>query len=285
MPAFGLTGPWRDRPGFAQTMEQMTGMAWITGHRDDQPRIQRGPCDPLAGMHAGFATLVALAEREATGEGALVECTMVEGALNAAAEQLIEFSAYGNRMQRDGNRSPHAAPQGLYACRGHAVDTPRWLALSVASDAQWRALVAQLGAPAWARDPGLATLAGRRAAHDDLDRGLRAAAAERERDDWLAALAAAGVPAARVEDPRVSSRHPQLVARGFFESVDHPVAGTHPTPTLPFRFDDVTRWIRRPAPTVGQHNCEILGGELGLSDAELAALEAGGVIGNRPRGL
>ena len=49
MPAFGLDGPWRDRPGFAQTMEQVTGLAWLTGHVDDQPRIQRGPCDPNGG--------------------------------------------------------------------------------------------------------------------------------------------------------------------------------------------------------------------------------------------
>ena len=58
MPAFGLDGPWRDNVGFAQTMEQMTGMAWVTGHEYDQPRIPRGPCDPLAGMHSAFAMLV-----------------------------------------------------------------------------------------------------------------------------------------------------------------------------------------------------------------------------------
>ena len=69
MPAFGLSGPWRDNVGFAQTMEQISGLAWITGHADDQPRIQRGPCDPLAGMHAAFATQVALAEREKSGRG------------------------------------------------------------------------------------------------------------------------------------------------------------------------------------------------------------------------
>jgi len=63
MPAFGLSGPWRDNTGFAQTMEQMSGLAWVTGHPEDQPRIQRGPCDPLAGMHAVFSLLVALAER------------------------------------------------------------------------------------------------------------------------------------------------------------------------------------------------------------------------------
>ncbi|MGI9591607.1 MAG: CaiB/BaiF CoA transferase family protein, partial [Myxococcota bacterium] len=142
MPAFGLSGPWRDHVGFAQTMEQMTGLAWLTGHAEDQPRIQRGPCDPIAGMHAAFATLVALQERETTGVGSLVECTMVEGALNAAAEQIVEFSAYGNRLSREGNRSPWAAPQGLYPCRGHdAAATPRWLALSIETDAQWAALL------------------------------------------------------------------------------------------------------------------------------------------------
>ena len=176
MPAFGLTGPWRDNTGFAQTMEQITGLAWITGHAGDQPRIQRGPCDPLAGMHAAFALLVAVAERERTGQGAHVEVTMVEGALNAAAEQIIELTAYGNLLQRDGNRSPGAAPQGLYPCRG----SDQWLALSVASEAQWQALKAVLGWPAWANDPALASCEGRHAAYDRIDDELRRWADERD---------------------------------------------------------------------------------------------------------
>ncbi|MCH2170716.1 CoA transferase, partial [Myxococcota bacterium] len=116
MPAFGLSGPWRENVGFAQTMEQISGLAWVTGHAEDQPRIQRGPCDPLAGMHAAYAVLVALAEREHTGEGKLLECTMVEGALNAAAEIAIEWSAYGVELQRAGNRGPQGSPQNIYAC-------------------------------------------------------------------------------------------------------------------------------------------------------------------------
>ena len=285
MPAFGLSGPWRDHTGFAQTMEQMTGLAWLTGHRDDQPRIQRGPCDPLAGMHAAFAFLVALEERRARGEGVHVECTMVEGALNAAAEQLVEFSAYGNLMQRDGNRAPEAAPQGLYPCRGHdAAASPRWLALSVASDAQWRALVDLLGRPAWACDPGLADLAGRRARHDAIDEELRPWIAAREREKLVEELLAAGVPAAPVADPRAASRNPQMAARGFYEQFSHPVVGTHPAPTVPFRYTTVERWLRTPAPTLGQHNREILGGLLGLGEGEIRALEQAGVIGERPEG-
>ncbi len=117
MPAFGLTGPWRDRPGFAQTMEQLTGLAWMTGHPGDQPRIQRGPCDPNGGLHAAIGALVALAERDRTGLGCLVEAPMVESALAVAAEVGLEWSAYGRLIGRDGNRSPAGSP-GVYRCAG-----------------------------------------------------------------------------------------------------------------------------------------------------------------------
>jgi len=285
MPAFGLDGPWRDHTGFAQTMEQMTGLAWLTGHPDDQPRIQRGPCDPLAGMHAAFAALVALEERAARGEGVHVECTMVEGALNAAAEPIVEFSAYGGRMAREGNRSPAAAPQGLYPCRGHdPVQDPRWLALSVATDAQWDALRGLLGRPGWAEAPALATRDGRRAAHDHVDAHLRPWLAARDRDETVARLVAAGVPAAPVVDPRGTHAHPQLAARGFYETPEHPVVGRVETPGPPFRYASVPRWLRRAAPTVGQHSREILSELCGLSGAELDALEEDLVIGTRPEG-
>jgi crotonobetainyl-CoA:carnitine CoA-transferase CaiB-like acyl-CoA transferase len=266
-------------------MEQITGLAWLTGHRDDQPRIQRGPCDPLAGMHAAFALLVALAERERTGRGAHVECTMVEGALNAASEQLIEWSAYGRLLARDGNRAPDAAPQGLYPCRGHdAAARPRWLALSCESDAHWRALARGLGDPAWTRAPALATLAGRRAAHDAIDAELRGWAAARELDAAVAELLAAGVPAAPVADPRATHANPQLVARGFYERVEHPVVGAHPLPGLPFRYASVSHWLRSPAPTLGQHGREVLRELAGCSAGELDALAADGVIGERAEG-
>jgi crotonobetainyl-CoA:carnitine CoA-transferase CaiB-like acyl-CoA transferase len=285
MPAFGLDGPWRDNVGFAQTMEQMTGLAWLTGHVDDQPRIQRGPCDPLAGMHAAFASLVALSEREATGQGVLLECTMVEGALNAAAEQMIEYTAYGNVMQRQGNRCPEHAPQNIYACRGEE----NWLALSITSDAQWRAFATLLGDPAWARDARFATRAGRKAAEDEIDRPLAAWFAERELAGVVDALLAAGIPAAPVVDGRSASLHPQLSARKFFGDFEHPIVGRHPVPTVPFRYATQElagrSWLRGAAPTLGQHNREILTGLLGVSDAEVDALAAEGVIGTRPKGL
>ena len=281
MPAFGLSGPWRDNVGFAQTMEQVTGMAWITGHRDDQPRIQQGPSDPNAGMHAAFALIVGLAEREATGRGSLLEVTMVEGALNAAAELVLEATAYGNLLERDGNRSPHVAPQGLYRARGDE----RWLAISVATDEQWQGLVDVLGAPAWASDPELAHAGGRRARHDELDARLAQWCADQDADEAAEVLVARGVPASAARDPRSMYDHPQLRARGFYEEIDHPVVGRQRTPTVPFRFASLDRWLRTPAPTLGEHNHEILVGELGIDEARYAALESAEIIGQRPKGL
>jgi crotonobetainyl-CoA:carnitine CoA-transferase CaiB-like acyl-CoA transferase len=284
MPAFGLDGPWRDHVGFAQTMEQITGMAWVTGHPDDQPRIPRGPCDPNAGMHAAFALLAALEERDRTGEGCLLECAMAEGALNAAAEQAVEFSAYGNVLAREGNRSPDAAPQGLYACRGHEhFVAERLLAVSVRTTDQWHALRGVVEAPAWASDPWLDALVARRARHDELDALVSEWAEHHDIDDAVALMVDAGVPAAPLVDTRSTALHPHLRARGFYESVEHPVVGRHDFPTVPFRLASVERWIDRPPPTLGQHDDEVLH-ELGYDAAEIARLRETAVIGDRPIG-
>jgi crotonobetainyl-CoA:carnitine CoA-transferase CaiB-like acyl-CoA transferase len=281
MPAFGLSGPWRDRVGFAQTMEQLTGMAWLTGHDFDQPRIMRGPCDPIAGMHAAFATLVALYQRQRSGAGSAVEATMVEAALNCAAEQILEFSAYGNHMERDGNRGPYATPQGIYSCSGE----DRWLAIAVEDDAQWAGLLGLLRVDGVELDPSLEGMAARRAAHDEIDEAISAWASQRSVEAAVAGLTGAGVPAGDCRDPRELNSHPQFLARGFYEQLVHPVVGTHMMPGMPYRWSGIDAWNITPSPTMGQHNEEVLQGILGLSDAELADLEAQDVIGTRPSNI
>ena len=280
MPAFGLSGPWRERVGFAQTMEQMT-MASITGYAEDPPLIPRGPCDPNAGMHAAFATLVGLASRERDGAGVLIESTMIEAAANICPQPVMEYTAYGVVMQRMGNRSPYYAPQGVYAGAG----LEQWLALSVATDEQWMTLVVELGSPAWACDAALSTHIGRAAHHDLIDEHLRAWVADRDVAAVADALVARGVPAAVCFDPRVQSAHPQMMARGFFETVDHPELGTHPVPGLPFRYASVDHWVNRATPTMGRDNAEVLTRILGVDADTLASLAADGVIATRPRGL
>jgi crotonobetainyl-CoA:carnitine CoA-transferase CaiB-like acyl-CoA transferase len=285
MPAFGLDGPWRGRLGFAQTVEQMSGMAWVTGYADGEPLVPRGPCDPIGGMHATFAVMTALAARDATGDGQLVEAPLLDSALNMTAEQVIEYTTTGTVLERDGNRSPYAAPQGLYACHpAEAAGTSeeRWLAVSIATDEQWRALVAILGEPVWAKDADLDSFVGRRAAADLIDAELTEWAAGRDVAATVDQLIAAGVPAATLTNPRDLLSNPHLVARGYLEAVPNEVVGTQPVPGLPVRMSGVDHWIRAGAPLVGEHNDDVLGGVLGLSVDELARLTAAGVIGTEP---
>ncbi|HEY6428534.1 MAG TPA: CoA transferase, partial [Acidimicrobiales bacterium] len=282
MPGFGLDGPWRDNAAFAFVIEDASGLTWLTGHPDLLPWEPYTVGDPNAGLHAVFGLLLALQHRERTGEGGLVEAAMVDAAVNVAAEQVVEHSAYGALLARDGNRGPCAAPQGLYKTAGpdeHGRDDS-WVAIAVATDEQWASLRAALGEPAWAADGALATAAGRREAHDRIDGYLQESCRARSADDTVDALWGAGVPVARVVQPHDQPELPQLAFRGFFEEVLHPVAGRARYSTLPMRFSrGPARLHRRHAPLLGEHNAELLG-ELGLSRAEIDTLQADGIIGD-----
>jgi crotonobetainyl-CoA:carnitine CoA-transferase CaiB-like acyl-CoA transferase len=284
MPGFGLDGPWRDNPAFAYAIESAAGLSWLTGYADRTPYEPYSIGDPNAGVHALNALLLALEHRRRTGEGVLVEAAMVDAALNIAAEQIIEYSAYGALLDRAGNRGPTAAPQNLYRCAD--IDEfgrlDSWVAIAVQTDDQWQSLRAALGNPLWAADPTLTAVAGRREHHDLIDEHLAAWCADRSGDDIVATLWSAGVPVAKVMQPHRQTELEQLSFRDFFEVVDHPVNGRARLSTVPMRFSAGPGLFHtQPAPLLGQHNHELLA-ELGLSEAEIAELEADGVIGRAP---
>jgi crotonobetainyl-CoA:carnitine CoA-transferase CaiB-like acyl-CoA transferase len=284
MPGFGLDGPWRDDPAFAFVIEDAAGLTWLTGHADQNPVSPYCVGDSNAGLHALIGLLLALEHRRRTGEGVVVEAAMVDAALNIAAEQVVEHSAYGALLERDGNRGPTAAPQNLY----RAADTDdlgerdSWVAVSVATDEQWLALRDVIERPFWAMDPDLLARAGRRLAHDAIDRHLAEWCAERKADEVVDLLWDAGVPVAKVLQPHEQATLPPLLHRGFFEDVEHPVTGSSRHGSLPMRLSrGPERLHRRHAPLLGEHNDEVLRA-LGLTDAELAQLEADGVTGRAP---
>lgn len=284
MPGFGLDGPWRDNPAFAYVIEAAAGVSWLTGYPDRNPYEPYSVGDPNAGIHALNGLLLALEHRRRTGQGVLVEAAMVDAALNIAAEQVIEYSAYGALLQRAGNRGPAAAPQNLY--RTNEIDEfgrlDSWVAIAVTTDEQWAGLRHALGDPPWAADPSLSTAAGRRAQHDHIDEQLAAWCAERSGDQIVDTLWNAGVPVAKVMQPHRQTELPQLRHRGFFEVVGHPVNEPARHSSVPMRLaKGPDRFHRHPAPLLGQHNHEVLG-SLGLTDAEIAELEAEGVIGTAP---
>ena len=287
MPAFGLDGPWRDHVGFAQTMEQITGLAWLTGHPDDQPRIQRGPCDPLAGMHAAFATLVgARRARRARAAAISLECAMVEGALNAAAEQVDRVHrARVTCMQREGNRAPARRAAGPLRLPRRASSGSRSRSRPTRSGGR---CVGALGDPAWARDPRSTRHAGRRAAHDRLDAELaRWAAAARASSPPSRGCSRQGVPAAprgrSAHDAHAPAARRARLLRDARASRRRHAPGVPRCPSATRRVDALAAQLRRrrSASTTARSSA----GCSGLADAEIDALEAAGVIGTRPKGL
>ncbi len=163
-PAYGITGPWRERLAYAPTIEAQAGLAWITGFPDRGPEPPSGVADAMGGAHATVALLLALEYRRRTGRGMFLECPMVGASLNLAAEQIVEYSAYGHLLERRGNRSATCVPQGVFLTADTDAEgmRDRWVAISVADDQQWRALCRVVGASTWAADAALADVDGRR---------------------------------------------------------------------------------------------------------------------------
>jgi len=290
MPGFGLDGPWRDNAAFAFVVEDAAGFTWMTGHPDTNPVSPYCIGDPGAGLHALTGLLLALEHRRRTGEGALVEAAMVDAALNLTAEQIVEHSAYGALLTRDGNRGPVAAPQNLYLTADVTIDVAgadtrdSWVAIAVATDEQWRALGDALGAPAWTEDATYTTATGRRAAHDDIDAHLAEWCATRTTEEIVELLWPAGVPVAPVVQPHHQAELAQLQHRGYFEVVDHPVNGPALHSTLPIRFSrGPERFVTGRAPLFGEHTDAVLLAA-GVSAEDLAALYAAGITARAPAG-
>jgi crotonobetainyl-CoA:carnitine CoA-transferase CaiB-like acyl-CoA transferase len=250
MPGFGLQGPWRDYVGWALNFEQTAGMSAVTGYADGPPCNPQGPADPVVGVHAGVALLAALEHRRRTGQGRLIEVAQIEVAACVTAEPVIEYSMNGVVQPREGNRH-RGSLQGVYPTNDDEV----WVALSVPDDG--------------AVD------------HDVFDEMVAGWTRTQSPETILETLRVQGIPAERVIAGDQMYDIPQLDGRGFYEEFERPISGAHRYPGWPFRITPgPTRHHRTPAPTLGQHNDEILCG-LGLSADELAALREQRVIGER----
>ncbi len=258
MPGFGLVGPWRDHVGWAMVYEQACGLAQVTGFAGGPPLNPGGFADPVVGMHAAVALQAALAHRDRTGEGQLVEVAQVEVMAAVTAEQVIQAAATGTAPGRTGNQSDEAVLEGVY----EAGDG--WVAVSVRDAEDQTSLDRVLGLT------DEETLAGW--------------ILERPAAEAADAVLAAGVPASVVLTVPGMLTEPQLVSRGYYQPLTHPLVGEVPYPGWPMSFSagvpDHHRWV---APTLGQDNDEVLGGRLGLSVDELAGLRDQKVIGESLR--
>jgi len=263
MPGFGLEGPWRDYVGWALNIEQTSGMSAATGYADGPPCNLQGPADPIVGVHAGVALLAALEHRRRTGEGQLIEVAQIEVAACIAAEPVIEYSMTGQVRPREGNRR-RGVLQGVFPTADDA-----WVAICVRDGDDWASLA---GAMERAGDP--------LPDHDTFDEKMAAWTTTKTATDIVNMIAAQHVSAEQLLTPERMYGIAQLDARGYYEEFEHPVTGAHRYPGWPLRITPgPLRHHRFGAPTLGQHNDEILRG-LGLDTDDIAALREQCVIGD-----
>jgi crotonobetainyl-CoA:carnitine CoA-transferase CaiB-like acyl-CoA transferase len=284
MAAFGKGGSDAELVGFGPVIEMMSGLVSLTGYGDGEPfktGISYG--DPVAGHEAVAAVVLALIRWRRTGQGSVIDMAQRETGSVMAGEAFVAASLREEEPTHHGNRSPRFVPQGCYRAapstteRGAGHDE-QWLVISCRSDADWAALARTIGRDDLA---GL-SLAARLDRHDELDELLAAWCRVRSAQAAMEGLQAVGVPAGRVLDTGAILDDPQLVARDFWVHLPHPRMRRYKQFASPWRFAEAGTVVERHSPLFGEHNREILGGVLGLSDDDLAELAAAAVIGDAP---
>ena len=276
MAGFGKTGAERNLVGFGPIIEQMAGMASTTGYGDDGIPYKTGISygDPIGGLAAAGAVVLALIQRRRTGRGAWIDLAQRETMAQMLGPAFAAAALRGETPLHHGNRDPRSAPQGVYACAGE----DQWVAISARTDAEFRALARAIGA----LELEALSLAGRRARHDELDRRIEAWTRTQEPSAAAVTLQRVGVAASRVLDANAIHEDPHLEARGYWVRLPHPKMSAWKQPVSSWRLVEAKPVPRRHAPLFGEHNREILCGLLGHAEAELAALSAAGVIGDAP---
>lgn len=272
--AFGQTGPYAERPGFAAVAEAYGGFRELVGDPDRPPvRVGVSIGDSIAGLYGAFGAVMALYEalrrRETTPEPLPLDERIVDVALNEAIFSMMEslvpdLDAYGVRRERTGGRMQGIAPSNAYVCAdGLSV------VISGNADAIFGRYMAAVGRPDLAADPRLADNDGRWTHRDEIDAAIGAWTGERSRDEVLAAMDAAGVPAGPIYTAADIVADPQYQARNMIQHFDVDAGGERPTrvgfPGIVPVLGDRSLPIRSLGPELGEHTDEIratlLGGD------------------------
>ena len=281
MPSHGKSGPESHHVAYGTNVEQLSGLASISGYPGDGPHkssIAYG--DPNAGAIAAAAALAALHHRRVTGEGQHIEVAQWEALIGNIGEHVLARQMTGAEPARIGN-GHISRVQGVYRCRDDFDDS--WVTVSIGSDAEFAALCRVLGRAELEHDERFADVVSRRRHHDELDAIVGEWTAGRSQREAAHELQAAGVSAAPVLRIQELMRDENLRGRGFWETTTHTDAGTWDMEGPPWRMSATPGHVRTPAPAFGEHNPFVFGSLLGMSDQEVAALAAEGVIASLPQ--
>ena len=270
---FGRTGPYANRAGFDLIAQGLSGIMSVTGEGAGRQPVKAGPpiTDISAGILAAMGVLAAYVHRLKTGEGQLVDTSLLEAGVTTTYWQSAICLATGKSPGAIGSAHPLSAPyQALQTQDG-------WINLGAANQANWKRLVEVIEQPELANDPRFLDNPARMKNLPALIEILTGRFRTRTTSDWLARLEAAGVPAGPVLSIGEMLTDPQVLAREMVVEVEHSRLGRMKTLGPPVKFSATPGEVRHGAPQLGQHTREVLK-EYGYGDADIAALTGKGDV-------
>jgi len=278
--AYGYTGPWRRAGSRARTVDASCGMSYLTGYENGPShRASNNYMDHSVGNNVAYALLLALYQRNKTGEGMRIDLTMQETGVSAIGPAILETQR-GITRSRLGCGHMWKSPHNVFPCLGF----DRWIAIAVSSDEEWQRLRQAMDEPLWAADPRFDTTQGRWRHRHHLGDLLSDWTQTKDDQDLMNHLQINGVAAGAVLTAEDLVANPHLKDRGYieeFENVNAPHAGKRKYAGRPFRMPQIPFTIRHVA-ALGEHNVETLRDVAGLSDEEIATMASEGVIFTQP---
>lgn len=276
MSAFGSDSVHRDCRAYGSTLEQGSGLPGVIGNPGGPPVMSHVAFgDAVGGLNGCAAVLVALIHAQSTGQGQFIDLAQIECMMPFAAPWITLHSIDGMPPKRYGNRHPQFVPHGCFQCAGE----DNWIVIAATDQDMWQRLALLIGRPDWAEDASLKSAEGRRAMEDTIEKSIAAWTLTRDADQAMSELQGVNVAAgvARLPIDLFKDRH--LTSRAFLQQVERAFIGWHPQPSMPIREGARPAPIHIAAPTLGQHNGEILSEVLGLTEGEIAQLMRDGIIG------
>lgn len=276
MPAAGRTGSLSHVRTYGMSLSSITGLDSVTGYLGGPPvPMENAFADPLGGIIGACAAVLALNYRKRSGRGMHVDCSQQEAVMQLMGPAFMDFVMNGRVARPMGNRHPvgAAAPHGVFRCSGE----DRWIAIAVADDVEWRALVQAMGTPAWSSDPAFATHAGRLAGIDALHAHLNEWTRDRNDRELAVELQRAGVAATPVLDVGDLLDDPQYRARGTFFEFANP-QGFNETLYGNYAKTRRAQAPSRTGPMIGQDNEHVFRELMGLSAERYQQLVAERII-------
>jgi len=270
----GQTGPRASFTGYGWNTVALTGIGNLTGWSDRSPvgTLQAYP-DSVVPWFGVAAILAALDYRRRTGKGQYIDISQYETTCQFLAPLVMDYAVNNQLSSRSGNRSPYAAPNGVYRCRGN----DRWCAISVFNQSEWESFRKALGYPDWTKEERFSSLQQRKENEDLLNELIEEWTQQYTPEEITGILQDAGVPAGIVKTNKELFEDPQLEHRGYFQLIDHPEIGKCYQQGWPILLSESPVHIK-PAPCLGEHNEYVCTKILGLSDEEFIDFLSDGVF-------